>query len=40
MEVAELVQAVVSRQDAMTAEMTQLRDQVQQLLRRQGAAWI
>ena len=40
MEVAELVQAVVNRQDAMTADMAQLSDQVQQLLRSQRASWI
>ena len=40
MEVTELVQAVVTRQDALTAEMTALKDQVQQLLRSQGTAWI
>ena len=41
MEVAELVQVVVSRQDSLESEVTQLREQVQQLLRRQGAAaWL
>ena len=41
MEVSQLVQAVATRQDALTTEVSELRDQVQQLLRRQGAAsWI
>jgi threonine aldolase len=41
MEMAEVLGAVVMRQDGLAAEMSALREQVAQLLRKQErAAWI